>query len=105
MPNHPLSRRHFVQAGSATLLAACSSTPKPGAPLLGFSGVPVDSSRGGMRLPAGHVANVVVPWGEPVNSAGLQVFNSADGKRTLLAVAHDAVGDGGAHQQVAGGRA
>lgn len=100
MMNHPLSRRHFVQAGSATLLAACSSAPRPGAPLLGFTGMPIDTSRGGLKLAAGYVAGVVVPWGEPVNSAGLQVFAGADGKRTLLAVAHDAVGEGGAPDRV-----
>jgi secreted PhoX family phosphatase len=100
MPHRTLTRRRFVQSGSATLLAACSSTPKPGGPLLGFSGVPVDGSRGGLRVPAGVVAGIVVPWGEPVNAAGLQLFNSAGGQRTLLAVAHAAQGEGGTLDRV-----
>jgi secreted PhoX family phosphatase len=94
------TRRHFVQAGGATLLAACSSAPKQGGPLLGFTGVPLDSSRGGLRVPDGTVAGVVVTWGEPVNSTGLQLFNSADGQRTLLAIAHDVASEGSTPDRV-----
>lgn len=95
------NRRQFIQAGSAALLAGCSSsTPRPGAPLLGFSGVPADTTRGGLKSAQGIAANVVVPWGEPVNSTGLHGFNSADGKRSLLVVAHGVQGEGGSAERV-----
>ena len=47
------------------LLSACASLP----PRLGFAGVP-PSTADSVVVPAGYVAQVIAPWGEPVGVPG-----------------------------------
>lgn len=59
----------FAGAALGPLVSACAAGAKPGAPLLGFKGVPA-STADAVSVPEGYVASVIAAWGEPVGVPG-----------------------------------
>jgi secreted PhoX family phosphatase len=120
-------RRRVLQGGTAALaalLAGCASNPSAGGSRLGFTAIPPDTSRDGLKVPPGYVATVIAPWGDPVGIAGAMpawkadASNSAaeqalqfgmhhdglhfyaldrDGRRGLLVMNHEYTDDGLLH--------
>jgi secreted PhoX family phosphatase len=86
-----------VQGGALTvLLSGCSAVPtaKPAAGKLGFKPVPM-SNADTVAVPEGYVAQVLMPWGEPVGVPGsMPAFlhnggNSAADQSVQMGMHHD----------------
>ncbi len=71
------ARRIWLQGGLAALAGAafgplatgCAAGAKPGAPLLGFKGIPTRTSDT-VVVPEGYITSVIAAWGEPVGVPG-----------------------------------
>ena len=78
----------------APLTAACQSAPVSGATLLGFRGVPPGRADA-VTVPEGYVAQVLVPWGEPVGVPGRMpawtpdASHSAADQAVMMGMHHD----------------
>lgn len=123
------ARRTLLKFGAggtlAALLGGCASGGSATGPaVIGFTGIPVDASPNGLKVPPGYVAQVLAPWGEPVgvpgnmpawkpdasNSAadqavqmgmhhdGLHYYPLDGSKRGLLAMNHEYTDDGLLHR-------
>jgi secreted PhoX family phosphatase len=71
------ARRSVLQLGMGAAvaslfapLAGCSMFSRSAGSLLGFKGVPTDTSRNGLVVPPGYEASVIAPWGDPIGVPG-----------------------------------
>jgi uncharacterized protein len=77
-------------------MAGCATGAMPARPALGFRGVPT-TSVDGLVVPEGYLAQVMVPWGEPVGVAGAMpawkpdAGNSAADQALQMGMHHDGI--------------
>lgn len=92
------ARRTLLKIGSGSALAALLGGCAGGAPKgsgLGFTGIGIDASPNGLRVPPGYTAQVLAPWGEPVGLPGrMPAFrpdagNSAADQEAQMGMHHD----------------
>ena len=80
-------------------LAGCATSPagSSSGSLMGFMSIGTDQSPNGLRVPAGYVASVIAPWGDPVGVAGRlpawspDASNSAAEQEVQIGMHHDGI--------------